>query len=233
MVNKINCFPKKKENIYIPARKDVLPILEKLSDKIVDRVVPLDELIDIIGLFISSNFRINVMHGTSNNAVPGSMMINAEYDQEQDEKNKISITMILITFPNDNNFLWDEEQFDHVMKQIADTVIHELVHMKQCRARDFEEYHYEQDEFDDDKQAAQHYLGNYDEIDAYSYNIACELLDCGNLHQARKTLSCPSKITLESSVNLWAYLNTFDKNVNHPKIRKLIKKIYKRLTNYH
>ena len=231
MVKKFNCSPRRKDVVFIPSRKHLLPILYELSTEIVDRIIPLDELIDKIGLFLSDRFRVDVMHATSQTALPGSMLINADYDQEKDEKNKVSIQIILITYTNEQSFLWDDEQCTYVCKQIADTIIHEMVHMKQCRARDFEDYFFEKDSFESGKEEAQYYLGNNDEIDAYAYNIASELLDQGDFKQANLALSCPSKITLETSANLWAYMNTFDYNVDHPAIRKLIKKIYKHLTH--
>lgn len=231
MVKRFNCCPNIKEDIFIPSRKHLLPILDELSSEIVDRIIPLDELVDKLGLFISDRFRIDVMHASSQTALPGSMLINADYDQEKDERNRVSIRIILITYPDEKSFLWDEEQYGYVCKQIADTIIHEMVHMRQCRLRDFEDYFFEKDTFETDKEEAQYYLGNNDEIDAYAYNIASELLDQRNLKEANHALSNPSKVTLEVSANLWAYMNTFDHNVNHPAIRKLIKKIYKHLTH--
>jgi len=232
-VKKFNCCPRTKKDIYVPSRKDLIPILEELSEEIVDVILPLDEMIDKIGYFISSRFRVDVMHATSTGAVPGSIIINAEYDQERDERNKISISLILITWPSDRSYLWDREQFDSITRQIADTLIHESVHMKQCRARDFEDYFLEKDEFDSDKEEAQYYLGNSDEVDAYAHNIASELLDCGDFNTANFYLSNPNQVTLEISANLWSYMQTFDRNVNHPIIKKLIKKIYKHLTHLH
>jgi hypothetical protein len=39
------------------------------------------------------------------------------------------------------------------------------------------------------------------------------------------------EISIEDSINLWSYVNAFEKNTNHPVIRRLIKKVYKSLLN--
>lgn len=230
MIKKFNFCPTIKQNIFIPSRNNLLSILEDLSNEVVDTILPLDELVDKVGFFISDRFRVDVMHAVSLNSVPGGMMINAEYDQEKDEDNKVSIQIILVTYPTDKSFLWDRSQFDYIIKQIADTLIHESAHMKQCRARDFEEYFFEKNDFDSDKEEAQYYLGSDDEIDAYAYNIASELLDQRSFLQANSLLSNPKAITLDISSTLWTYMNTFDHNINNPVIKKIIKKAYKHLT---
>jgi hypothetical protein len=226
-VKKFNCAPKLKHLFYIPTRNHLLPILEDLSKDVVNSILPINELVDKIGEFIGSRFRVDVLHAQSPQVSPGDMNVNAEYDEEKDQKGRISIEIILITHPLDDTYLWDQEAFDVVAKRIADTLVHELAHMHQARARDFEPFYSDIDEFDTDKEQAQHYLGHFDEIDAYARNIASELIDSQSYMNIHPYLERPSCVTLEASVNLWAYMNTFDKDVQNPAIRRLLKKVYK------
>jgi hypothetical protein len=224
-VKKFNCCPKIYKNFFIPSRNDILPIFNDLSKDIVGIVINIDNLIDKIGFYVGERFRVDVLHSKSNTVPPGKMIVNGEYDQEKDERGRVSIQIILITYPTDEVYLWDQEDFDFAIKQIADSIIHELSHMHQARSRDFESICLDYEEFENEKQQARHYLGHYDEVDAYARNIASELIDS----QSSKILKSPSHARLEDSVNLWAYMNTFDKDISNPVIRKLLKKIYKNL----
>jgi len=69
-------------------------------------------------------------------------------------------------------------------------------------------------------------LSDPDEIDAYAFNIAQELKVHPNPVQKLNQIK---DIKLEDSINLWAYVQTFDKNPDHPVIKRLLKKIYKNL----
>jgi hypothetical protein len=81
---------------------------------------------------------------------------------------------------------------------------------------------------DDDMQA---YLGDPDEIDAYALSISIELIrNLGRtrsiqyLHRASQLAKIRPK-GLYASPNLFAYFKTFG-TVQHPVIRKLIKKVF-------
>jgi hypothetical protein len=107
--------------------------------------------------------------------------------------------------------------------------------MQQFRARDFLEVErwefggesYEE-EYDEDEEN-RWYLSSPDEINAYAYNIANELLDRNSYTQVIEKLNKVRDIAIEDSVNLWAYVNAFSKDVNHPVLKRLIKKVYKSL----
>jgi hypothetical protein len=74
------------------------------------------------------------------------------------------------------------------------------------------------------------YLSDPDEIGAYAHNIACELLESGDVDCIKEKLKEVNKITIDDSVNLWAYVQTFQEYPNHPVMRKLLKKVYKNLS---
>lgn len=230
-MKKFNCCPNLDKQINIPSRKELLPILEDLGEEIVDVVIPLDELLDKIGFYLVDRFRIDVMHATSNIVPLGSMNINAEYDKEKDAEGKPSIQIYLVTHPIDKTFLWDRENFEYFTRQLADIIIHELAHMHQSRMRNFKDYHVEKEHFETDKEVAQYYLSHYDEIDASAYNIANELNDLKEFINIKKYFVKPTNIKAEISVSLWAYIQTFDKNINNPAIKRLLKKVYKHFTS--
>jgi hypothetical protein len=230
-VKKFNCFPKHNFDFNIPTRKELLPLLDYLSDRIVDTVVPVEEMLSVMSAHIGTRFRVHVLAVSNIEVTPGDIDVNALYDQDLDEAGKIPIELILITNPTETSYLWNRANFNIVAKRIVDSIIHEMTHMHQARDRQFLEVGLEVKKYQTDKEEAQDYLGQPDEIDAYSHNIASELADANNIGDITYFLNQPTMIPLQISTNLWAYINTFDRNIQHPVIRKLLKKVYKRYQN--
>lgn len=226
-IKKINCTPKLHVPIRIPKRKDLLDILNELRPKVVDVVFPVDDAIDLMGVFIGSRFNIDVRHGTALAVDNNSIEFNIYYDSGLDEADEVSIELFLITNPSDEIIILDGANFDSLAKTIADSICHEMIHMKQSRSRGFLEVRKIYDEsFEDDFEDSQIHLSDPDEIDAYADKIAEEIVDLPDLY---KKLENPAIITIHESIDLWAYVHAFAKDMSHPVLRKLLKKIYKNL----
>lgn len=191
-----------------------------------------DELIQDLGVFLGTRFNIDVKHAEATQVDQNDIELNGYYDGGLDEAGDIPIEIYLVTNPMQDVMLIDEAGFDLISRKIADTLSHEVIHMQQYRARDFLEVEtIEYNEFDDEEEENRWYLSSPDEINAYAYNIANELLDRNSYPQVIEKLTKVKDIAIEDSVNLWAYVQAFSKDVNHPVLRKLIKKVYKSLDN--
>lgn len=234
-IKKFNCCPKLDKTVVVPTRKEVLEIFEDIKPSIVNQFYAVDELIQNLGLFIGNRFNIDVKHAETAQVDQNDIELNGYYDGGLDEVGDIAIEIFLITNPMQDVMLIDEKQFDSITRKIADTLSHEVIHMQQFRARDFLEVErwefggesYEE-EYDEDEEN-RWYLSSPDEINAYAYNIANELLDRNSYTQVIEKLNKVRDIAIEDSVNLWAYVNAFSKDVNHPVLKRLIKKVYKSL----
>lgn len=229
-VKKFNCCPKLNKDVIIPDRKLLLSILEELREPLIGKFLFAAEAVTMFGHFVGTRFRIDVSHAESIEAEQNDIEFNGFYDSGLDENGDISIELYLITNPHSDFIILDDKEFDMIIRRCADSIIHEMIHMKQSRSRDFLEvddmaYTMVEDEVLEN----QLYLGSRDEIYAYGYNIAQELLDTGDLQTSLKKLEQISTIKMEDSVNLWAYVNTFAKDIDHPVLRRLIKRIYKSL----
>jgi hypothetical protein len=115
---------------------------------------------------------------------------------------------------------------------IADTILHEIMHMRQYRRRKFKILpDYASTAEKTEQRAEQEYLGCSDEVDAYSFNIACELMDKFKYDpvQVIQYLNEDQK-GLRRRHNSWRmYLKAFDHNHDHTIIKRLKKKIIKYL----
>jgi hypothetical protein len=225
-IKKFNCSPKLAAPVEIPTREQVREVCLDIKQQVVDRVFPINDVVDLVGHFIARRFRVNVMHAQAWEVEPTELNLNAFYDPDRDERKKISIELVLVTNPNDKHLILDQGGWDLFVNRLADTLAHELIHMRQSRSRDFLEIEQSLNRRTvvDENLA---YLSNPDEIDAYAYNIATELKEHPNPLQ--KILN-PKTVRVSDSINLWAYVNAFAQNISDPILQRLLKKIYKHLT---
>lgn len=210
-------------------RKEMFRLMEPLRDQIVGIPRSKNELSNIIGEMLSHQFNANIMQADADQVDIGDMNMNACYDPEMDSFGKVCIEITLVYSPYETMLIFDNEGFDSLTRRLCDAVAHEQIHKYQYRERFWECWDYDIPEGEDDIKIAQMYLGNKDEIDAYSHNIANELLDYTNQKNVLTLLTHFSTIRLEQSVNLWVYVNTFGRDINHPVIKRLIKKVIQRL----
>lgn len=228
MLSKFNCAPKFDQNVKIPSREQVFQVCTPLSKIIIDQVYTEKEFVKVLGNFIATKFSVNVAHSSAPGVDPGDINLAAYYDFIEDEFCKTAIELVLITNNGDKFIILDQEKYERFIKCLADSLAHELVHMRQARARDFISPGYDNvSEDGDEHEHEMNYLSNPDEIDAYAHNIAVELKDNRDPFQK---LNNPTSISIEESLNLWVYVNTFGQDINNPVMKRLLKKIYKRLT---
>lgn len=222
MPSKFNCGPKFDQAVKIPSRAQIKLVCDNFYKKNNDRIFLIQELIAELGKFIAKSFNVNVNHVSAPGVDPGDINIAAYYDSQDDELCKTSIEIVLITNNQEKNIYFDEVLYNILTKRLADALAHELIHMKQARARDFIEIARETCHVDGQQQEID-YLSNPDEIDAYAHNIVDELRDNEN---PLEKLRNPSLIDIDESLNLWVYFNTFGDDLRDPVLRRLLKKIY-------
>ena len=197
--------------------------MEPLRKELIGVPKAVTEISSTIGEVIACNFRTDVLHADAQEVDVGDINVSACYDPEMDSMDRPCIELCLVYNPLDTFIVFDDELFDLVVRRVCDSLSHEQIHQQQHRARFWESWDYDIDDVEE-------YLANKDEIDAYSHNIANELLDYTDYQNALTLLQTPSIIKLEHSVNLWVYLRTFG-STDHPVVKRLLKKIVRRLPN--
>jgi len=149
----------------------------------------------------------------------------AYYDSENDYNMDTAIEVIVY-----HNLHGDEELGTHqvtsFLTEIFDATVHEFRHQYQSMRRDHNQYG---EHFDT---PYERYLADDDELDAYAFSIAVELLRTMDADRAKKRMgriSVLSKMRTGaqfSSPQLRAYISHFGLN---PLTKKLSKKIYHHL----
>jgi hypothetical protein len=225
-LKKFNCSPKLNQEVVLPTREQVYDICSAIESKVVDQIFLVDELVYTIGKFVAKKFRVNVLHAQAWEVESTELNINAHYDPDLDEQNKISIELILVTNPNDSHLILDNDLWKLFVNRLADSLAHELIHMYQARCREFL-YVETRTKRSIDIDENLTYLSDFDEIDAYAFNIATELREHPN---PLSKLINPASVSVNDSINLWAYIQAFSQNIQEPTIKRLLKKVYKHLT---
>lgn len=202
-------------------RRQMKKLMEPLRLQLLGFPKTKSEISEIIGRLIAEEFRTDVIQADAKEVDVGDINFSATYDSDLDSMDRPCIELYIVFSTLDDVIIFDDELFDSVVKRICDSISHEQIHQRQSRSRYWEE------PFDNDPDDVIKYLSNKDEIEAYSYNIANELLDYADHQTVLTLLKEPSKITLEHSVNLWSYLTAFDNNYQHPVIKRLLQRIIK------
>lgn len=163
-----------------------------------------------------------------------SVWVGGLYDSVLDQEGKTSITLCIQYHSPDVTIKANKNLFRRVCIAIADTVMHEVIHMRQYRRRGYKDIPgYESSANLARKRNEQIYLGHSDEIDAYSFNIACQLLD----RFGRDKTSIVNYLNTDlydkrlKKDGFRMYLDAFDHNHSHRVIRKLKKKVMNYVPN--
>lgn len=165
---------------------------------------------------------INTRHVSSLGS--NEFYVNAYYDQESDKHNECAIE-VFVYHRFDKDSVFEHAQLGKFLVQIYDAVTHEFKHQSQARCRRFKSTKH----FDESDVAA--YLSDPDEVDAYAFSIAVELIRSLGCTRAISYLHMVSKLAVIkpsgalASPALFQYFNTFT-TVDEPVIRKLLKKVF-------
>jgi hypothetical protein len=164
----------------------------------------------------------------------GLVYLGGAYYSEYDKNNwGRYIEIVLCYHPLDERVRFTEYRWQGMCSLFADTILHEVIHLRQYRARNFKDIvgyestaHYARD------RKEQEYYGHRDEMGAFAFNIACEMIsrfgdDRKAIQKYMDSMQC--KRRPKSTYN--QYLKAFDYNHNHNIIRRMKKKILAQIDN--
>lgn len=212
-------------------RKDLTGYVYSIWPEVTEKRISIPKFHKTLSKHLKSRLPIMVTRTIQTNDAYNKIYIAGTYYSNKDRAKKRCIE-IHCEYNQDKTILITKKQFRQIAEQIADTILHEIVHMRQHRRRKFKWLpDYASTAESSTQRREQEYLGNTDEIDAYSFNIACYLMEKfkGNSKLAVKKLNS----TRISRAN-WGwkmYMDAFDHDHNHPIIQRLKKKIIRYFPN--
>jgi len=208
-------------------RSGLIDMMKSCGDQIVGQRLPVSTIQKILASHIKSYLPVKVTKDLDLKTQNGYIFIGGFYHTISDKINHQSIQVVLSYNPLDPTLTVTRNRFNRLCVRFADVVLHEMIHMRQARARNFQSIPGFSSYAENNKQRKeQNYLGDPDEIDAYAFNIACELYDRFNDYNIiaqHLNLDQTDKRLKKDTYN-W-YLKTFDHRHSHPVIKKLKKRV--------
>ena len=218
---------------YSLDRNTLATYLCLIAPKIVNQQITPDKFHRIISKHLRIHIPLRVSRKIDPKIDKNMILIGGCYHSYYDAAHKTSIEVVLVYNPNDEYLKINSRRFWKICCGFADTILHELIHMRQFRRRNFKCLpDYPSTARKESQREEQSYLGCSDEIDAYGFNIACELLDKYKTpKEITKYLDIDQK-GIRKQFDTWRmYLKAFNYDHDHIIIKRLKKKIIRYLPN--
>jgi hypothetical protein len=213
-------------------RNSIIGLLCSLTPEIVKQELTVDQFHSKITTLLKKYIPIRVRKSFSNKVDPEFVYVGGRYCSYHDEEHKKCIEIILQYRSGQKIINLTSKRFESMCGTIADTLLHEIIHMRQFRRRNFKQLpDYASTAEKTELRQEQEYLGCTDEIDAYGFNIACELMVKfdKNKKDIIKYLNENQK-GKKRLYNSWLmYLKAFEHDHNHTILQRVKKKVVRYL----
>lgn len=215
-------------------RDTLYSMLYELKPEIVDRRLTIGEITKQLSKHIKGHLPVKVVSSRYKPVKPGELWIGGAYYSHLDKSKKKRFIEIELAFPTTadtmktSNYRWER-----ICTLFADTVLHEIIHVRQYRARNFKDIPgYESTAYYAKDRAMQQYYGDRDEMGAHSFNLAQDMIDKFGFDTKAITLYLDSPIPKRVRPNGWGrFMKAFEYDYNHPKVRQMKHKIMTQLEN--
>jgi len=173
-----------------------------------------------------------VSHMQSDNK-PGYIYMGGMYHSDYDKKYKTAIELNLHYHPSDTTLKITDYRWKRMALRFADIMLHEIIHMRQFRARHFKLIPgYQSTAASTKERKEQEYYGDRDEMGAFAFNIACEMLDRFGYEPTVIKHYMDSDGARRHKNSWWfSYMKYFNGNHAHPILRRMKLKVLRNLEN--
>jgi hypothetical protein len=183
--------------------------------------------------YVKSQLPINVVRRHNNTKqIRGFPYIGGFYDSIVDKKNRgRPISLVLSYHPEDAQVRITEYRWAKLCSLFADTILHEVIHMRQYRSRNFKFIPgYESTAYYRKQRDDQEYFGHRDEMGAFSFNMACDMIDKFGYDPAAISHYMDSMQPKRHKNKTFSkFMAAFDWNHKHTKVRQMKRKVLKQL----
>ena len=207
-------------------KSTIKSMLKPCRKFVVDQKLTVNEVQKIFSQHLKAHLPIKVTSDRDFNTEPGLIYLGGFYHTDKDKYGQQCIELLFSYHPFDSHITISSKRFAAMSNTIADILLHEIIHMRQARSRGFKTIPGFSSYAESNKQRKeQNYLGDPDEIDAYGFNIACDLYERLGSHRAVAEHLNTHLDNRRKKDSWFKYLKTFDHNHRHPVIQKLKKRI--------
>lgn len=212
-------------------RASLYSMMYRLRSSIVDKELPAKEIQQLLSAHIKYYLPVRVRMDSDPSHETGVVYIGGAYYADYDVDGRRQIEVVFSYRDTDAVIKVNDNRWRRMCTLFADTVLHEIIHMRQYRTREFKLIPgYESTAYSAKHRKEQEYYGHPDEMGAFSFNIACELYNkFGNDFDAIKAYLDSNQSKRCRKTTYHRILKVFDWDQNHPVIFSLKKKIIRNL----
>jgi hypothetical protein len=214
-------------------RNDLYSMLYTAGRDIVGQKLPVGLLQKKLSSHIKSHLPVKVVRvhrDVKHN--PKLVYMGGTYYSDRDQAGYTRFMEIVLSYhPNTEQIRMTEYRWTRLCRLFADTILHEMIHMRQYRSRNFKDIPgYESTAHYHRQRQDQEYYGHRDEMGAFSFNIACDMLDRFGYDpvEIRKYMNS-MRAKRHKSTSYCKFLTAFDWNHDHIKVRQMKQKVLKQL----
>lgn len=215
-------------------RNTLYSILYELKSEIVDRRLPIGEITRLMSKHIKARLPLKVTSNRHKPVKSGEIWIGGAYHSYFDVAGNKRFIEIVLSFPTTANTMKTSlYRWERICRLFADTVLHEVIHTRQYRARTFKDIPgYESTAYYARDRREQEYYGHRDEMGAHSFNLAQDMIDKFDFDAKAIKEYLDSPVPKRVRPNGWGrFMKAFEYDHAHPKVSQMKRKIMTQLEN--
>jgi hypothetical protein len=215
-------------------RTTLYSMLYELKPKIVDKRLSIGKITSILSKHIKSHLPVKVTSNRHKPVKKGELWIGGAYYSHLDKDEHSRFIEVELAFPTTADTMKTSlYRWDRICTLFADTILHEIIHTRQYRARNFKEIPgYESTAYYAKDRAWQEYYGHRDEMGAHSFNLAQDMIDKFNFDTKAIKDYLDSPVPKRIRPNGWGrFMKSFEYDHTHPKVCQMKHKIMTQLEN--
>jgi len=215
-------------------RDTLYSMLYSLKPEIVDRRLPIGEITRQLSKHIKQHLPVKVRSSRYKPVKPGELWVGGAYYSHLDKAKKKRFIEVELAFPTDVQTMKTSlYRWERICTLFADTVLHEIIHTRQYRSRNFKDIPgYESTAYYAKDRAMQEYYGDRDEMGAHAFNIAQDMIDRFEFDPRAIKEYLDSPVPKRVRPNGWGrFMKSFEYDHYHPKVIQMKRKIMTQLEN--
>jgi hypothetical protein len=214
-------------------RYNLHSMLYTAGREIIGKKLSIKDFQKVLSSHIKANLPIKVIKKQYDySQKPGLVYMGGTYYSDNDKLGcNRYIEIVLSYHPLDTAIKMTEYRWTRICSLFADTILHEVIHMRQYRSRNFKTIPgYESTAYYHKQRVSQEYYGDADEMGAFSFNIACDMIDRFGYDPYSIQKYMDSMQAKRHKKTTWhRYLSAFEWNHEHKKIRQMKRKVLHQL----
>ena len=213
-------------------RDALYSLLYQLKNELVGQRLPIDYVTSVLSKHIKSHLPVRVTSERYKEAKKNEIWIGGMYHSDFDQRGYTRFIEVQLAYAEAEDFIkLSLHKFKRICVVFADIMLHEIIHTRQFRARNFKPIPLYQSNAQYAKERKQQeYYGDRDEMGAHSFNLACDMIDMFGWDPKAIAVYLDKKQPNRQRKNMWQrFLAAFDNNHEHKKVRQMKQKILKQL----